>query len=193
MPVIPAVALTSVPNNPNCAVDAFAVSEDELNAVNNAEIPVPFGSIPTFVIPLTVLVWNITRLATVALLKSPRIRLPVPVKIKLVPVTTFPLTPTPPLTTNAPVVVLVLTVPESAIILPAASIIPPVNNAPPMPAPPCTTRAPVVTLLVEVVAAATRLPPKIPTPPTARPPDPVTIVFETVELAVILFAYIFCK
>ena len=70
----------------------------------------------------------------------------------------LPLTPTPPLTTNAPVVVLVLTVPESAIILPAASIIPPVNNAPPMPAPPRTINAPVEVLVLGVVFAARILP-----------------------------------
>ena len=94
----------------------------------------------------------------------------------------LPLTPAPPTTTNAPVVVLVLAVPDAATMLPltfatpvtskversvavpVTSINPPMYVAPLIPVPPATTNAPVVVLELAVPLAATKLPLLICTP-----------------------------
>ena len=52
----------------------------------------------------------------------------------------LPLIPAPPITTNAPVLVLVLTLPL------AATMLPPTKRFPPIPVPPTTTNAPVLVL-----------------------------------------------
>ena len=82
MPVRDAETCDSDAPTAICIVEALAGSE-LLIVWRNADVAVPFGITETAVNPFTVLDWNSTRLAGVALLKSPVMRLPVPVKFRL--------------------------------------------------------------------------------------------------------------
>ena len=103
----------------------------------------------------------------------------------------LPLIPTPPLTTNAPLVESVDSVVALTIRLPAV----PIFKLPPIPTPPLTTKAPVPELEDSVIEFTDKLPatfafspiyafPPIPTPPfTTNAPDRVLV--DTALLAIL--------
>lgn len=107
-PTAVAANLESVDNEDSCNMTEFRVS-DELYRLIPVVVDVPFGSHCNMVLPLIVLLWNATLLATVALLKSPMIRcddpenrkLPAPMSNlvigELLPTPTFPLNITSPM------------------------------------------------------------------------------------------------
>ena len=81
MPTISFINLNSEEEVYIHPLEALVVS-DELYAKTPDNVPVPLGIIGIAVALFVVLDWKITRLATVALLKSPVIRLPVPVNVR---------------------------------------------------------------------------------------------------------------
>ena len=91
MPVRDAESCDSDTEAAICIVEALVGSE-LLIVWRNADVDVPLGITETAVNPFAVLDWNSTRLAAVALLKSPVMRLALPEKFRL------PLTPQLPLT-----------------------------------------------------------------------------------------------
>ena len=123
--------------------------------VENVVVPENVADVETFKFEVITLVAN--------KVLTPEIFPLLPDVIKL-PTYTLPLMPAPPTTTNAPVVVLELAVPDAAtklpfdVITPDAVIVDPVFTAPLIPNPPTTTNAPVVVLELAVPDAATTLP-----------------------------------
>lgn len=116
---------TEVDDTP-IAANPLLFASLELNAANELVFPVPFGNAATLVVLLAVLVWNITLLDIVALLKSPIILAPVAATFMILPPTLrlSPI-PAPPATINAPVDVLILVV--LLLIFNAPVIVPPLK------------------------------------------------------------------
>ena len=82
VPVKPDTSRTWVEPATNAPIDEL-LGSDELKTSICAFCALPFGITPTSVCVLVVDVWNIKRFENVALLKSPMMRRPVPLKVKL--------------------------------------------------------------------------------------------------------------